>query len=112
LPEVILVVLGSHESRLPSPFSVRAHQDSRKAPSVVLNRRTPFAAGETKETQQRYGIETTATDDFGKQCLLARRMCEADVRFVKVNYSNKAATPRWDQHSNLKKHETHAATTV
>ena len=68
-------------------------------------------AGETKETQQRYGIETTATDDFGKQCLLARRMCEAGVRFVQINYSDNAATPRWDQHSNLKKHETHAMAT-
>jgi hypothetical protein len=68
-------------------------------------------AGETKETQQRYGIGTTATDDFGKQCLLARRMCEAGVRFVQINYSDNAATPRWDQHSNLKKHETHAMAT-
>lgn len=66
---------------------------------------------ETKETQQRYGIGMTTTEDFGKQCLLARRMCEAGVRFVQVNYSDNGSNPRWDQHSNLKEHETHARAT-
>jgi hypothetical protein len=66
---------------------------------------------ETKETQQRYGIGESATQDFGRMCLLARRMCEAGVRFVQVNYSDNGPTPRWDQHSNLKQHETHALAT-
>jgi hypothetical protein len=66
---------------------------------------------ETKETQQQYGIGEKATQDFGRMCLLARRMCEAGVRFVQVNYSDNGPTPRWDQHSNLKQHETHALAT-
>ena len=43
-----------------------------------------------------YGIGNRATDSFGRQCLLARRMAEAGVRFIELNYGN------WDQHRNLK----------
>ena len=50
---------------------------------------------ETKETQSRYGIDQSATKDYGRMCLLARRMCEAGVRFVQVNYADNAPTPRW-----------------
>ena len=66
---------------------------------------------ESKQTQAKYGIGNGPTNDFGRMCLMARRMCEAGVRFVQVNYSDNAATPRWDQHSNLKMHETHALAT-
>jgi hypothetical protein len=53
---------------------------------------------ETKETLDLYGIDQEPTDDFGRQCLLARRFAEAGVRFVQVSHSYK-----WDQHGNLKK---------
>ena len=56
-----------------------------------------------------YGIGQTATDDFGRQCLLARRLSESGVRFVQVNYSDNTTTPKWDQHSKLQQdHPTHA----
>lgn len=51
---------------------------------------------ETKATKDLYGIGDRATDDFGRKCLLARRMVEAGVRFVEVTHGN------WDQHFNLK----------
>jgi hypothetical protein len=35
------------------------------------------------------------TDDFGRKCLLARRMAEAGVRFIEIAHGN------WDQHFNL-----------
>ena len=53
---------------------------------------------ETAATKSIYGIDEKHTDDFGKQCLLARRMVERGVRFVSVNYSDESANPRWDQH--------------
>lgn len=65
-------------------------------------------ASETPETLALYGINEKETDNFGRQCLLARRMCEAGVRFVQVNYSDNTNNPAWDQHSNLKKHGDHA----
>ena len=46
--------------------------------------------------RQAYGIGNRATESFGRQCLLARRMAEAGVRFIELNYGN------WDQHRTLK----------
>ncbi len=63
---------------------------------------------ESQETQALYGIGQKATDNFGRQCLLARRLCEAGVRFVQVNYGDNTNNPAWDQHSNLPKHGDHA----
>jgi hypothetical protein len=65
-------------------------------------------AQETKATQALYGIGTPETDNFGRQCLLARRFCEAGVRFIQVTYGDSTANPAWDQHSNLPKHADHA----
>jgi len=65
-------------------------------------------AQETKETQRLYGIGEKSTDNFGRQCLMARRLAEAGVRYVQVNYGDNTANPAWDQHSNLPKHADHA----
>jgi hypothetical protein len=63
---------------------------------------------ESQETRDLYGIDDPKTESFGKKCLLARRMSEAGVRFIQVNYGDNSANPAWDQHSNLPKHATHA----
>lgn len=65
-------------------------------------------ARETSTTLASYGIGEKETDDFGRQCLMARRLCEQGVRFVQVTYGDNTANPRWDQHSNLPKHADHA----
>ncbi len=62
---------------------------------------------ESKETLQSYGIGDKATDSFGRQCLIARKLVEAGVRFVQVNYSNDSSPP-WDQHSKIEQHAIHA----
>jgi hypothetical protein len=66
---------------------------------------------ETKETLRLYGIGDKATDEFGRQCLLARRFAEAGVRYIQISYADNGTNPRWDQHSNLKDHEKHALAT-
>ena len=53
-------------------------------------------SGESEATQALYGIGNDATDDFGKQCLMARRMVESGVRFVEVTNGD------WDHHRNLR----------
>jgi hypothetical protein len=63
---------------------------------------------ETKETQALYGIGEKETDNFGRQCLMARRLAEAGVRYVQINYGDNSANPAWDQHSNLPRHADHA----
>jgi hypothetical protein len=68
-------------------------------------------AGETEATKKLYGIGEKPTDEFGRQCLLARRLAEAGVRYIQVNYSDNGNMPKWDQHSNIKNHELHARAT-
>jgi hypothetical protein len=63
---------------------------------------------ESKATQALYGIGEPATDSFGRQCLLARRLCEAGVRYLQVTYGDSTANPAWDQHSDMPKHAIHA----
>jgi len=63
---------------------------------------------ESEGTLKQYGIGEKETDGYGRKCLLARRLCEAGVRFVQVNYGDNTANPAWDQHSNLPKHSEHA----
>lgn len=76
-----------------------------------MQRNAPGAldlAKESASTLALYGIGGKETDDFGRQCLMARRLCEEGVRFVQVTYGDNTANPRWDQHSNLIKHADHA----
>ena len=68
-------------------------------------------ASETAETQRLYGIGRPQTDNFGKQCLMARRLLESGVRYVQVTYGDNSDNPAWDQHSNLAQHGTHAMAT-
>jgi hypothetical protein len=63
---------------------------------------------ESKATLGLYGVGAKETDTFGRQCLMARRLCESGVRFVQVTYGDNSANPAWDQHSNLPKHADHA----
>jgi hypothetical protein len=48
--------------------------------------------GETRETLDLYGIDQGESDDFGRQCLLARRFAEAGVRFIELTHQD------WDHH--------------
>ena len=66
---------------------------------------------ESEQTQRMYGIGSKETDDFGRQCLMARRLAEAGVRYIQVNYGDNSDNPRWDQHSNITEHAKHAFAT-
>jgi len=65
-------------------------------------------SGETSATLDMYGLNAKETADFGRQCLQARRMAEAGVRFIQVSYADNSSNPRWDQHSKIQKHAIHA----
>ena len=39
---------------------------------------------ETAETQAAYGLDNKETEQFGRQCLMARKMVEEGVRFVQI----------------------------
>ena len=56
-------------------------------------------ARESEATRKLYGLDDPLTEPFGRQCLLARRMVERGVRFVKVLHG--AGGDRWDDHGNI-----------
>jgi hypothetical protein len=53
---------------------------------------------ESDATKKLYGLDDPKTANFGRQCLMARRLAESGVRFVQCSHSYK-----WDQHGDLKK---------
>jgi len=55
---------------------------------------------ESQATRELYGLDEAVTANFGRQCLLARRLSERGVRFVQVTHSNSEV--QWDQHSDLR----------
>lgn len=91
----------------------RAHLAERGADDVLESRIRSFelafrmqmeaplvldVTGESTATKALYGLDDARTENFGRQCLMARRLAEAGVRFVQVTHSYK-----WDQHENLKR---------
>ena len=50
---------------------------------------------ESKATLDKYGIKSPKDANFARNCLLARRLIERDVRFVQLFHE------AWDQHGNL-----------
>jgi hypothetical protein len=67
-----------------------AFRMQREAPGVM------DIENEPAHIQALYGIGNEVTDNYGRQCLLARRFAEAGVRYIQVSTPNV-----WDQHSNL-----------
>jgi hypothetical protein len=58
---------------------------------------------ESPATRALYGIDDKVTADFGRNCLVARRMLERGVRFVQVWSGADNGFPRrnWDSHENI-----------
>jgi hypothetical protein len=65
-----------------------------EAPAVFDISREPQAI------QELYGVGGIGTDDFGRRCLLARRLVEKGVRFV-VLVSGGPAISQWDAHEDI-----------
>ena len=88
---------GALEGRIES-FEL-AYRMQSTAPAVM------DLALESDATKKLYGIDEAKTENFGRQCLLARRFAQAGVRFIQCTHSYK-----WDQHGDLRNgHTTNAA---
>jgi hypothetical protein len=61
---------------------------------------------ESAATLDMYGVGKGAADNFGRQCLLARRFAEAGVRYVELCHAN------WDQHGGLRANLTRNCTSI
>ena len=57
--------------------------------------------GETAATRALYGLDNKTTADFGRRCLMARRMVESGVRFVELMVPVVHGSSPFDSHTNL-----------
>jgi hypothetical protein len=60
-------------------------------------------SGESRATRDLYGLDQAVTADFGRNCLVARRLLERGVRFVQVWSGADNGFPRrnWDSHEDI-----------
>jgi Protein of unknown function (DUF1501) len=60
--------------------------------------------GETAETRSLYGLDRPETVDFGRSCLIGRRLLERGVRFVQLFSGGTFGSPRrnWDGHEDMR----------
>jgi hypothetical protein len=68
-------------------------------------------ARESEETKRLYGMDRKASEAFGRNCLLARRLLERGVRFVQLFHGGAFGSPRinWDAHEDIvENHRTQA----
>ncbi len=83
-----------------------AYQMQQHAPEAV-----DFSQ-ETEDTLQLYGLDQPRTADFGRRCLLARRLVERGVRFIQMYSGGAHNDDNWDAHGDLvKNHSYHAGNT-
>ncbi len=69
-------------------------------------------AKESQETLDLYGIDGSRTEDFGRKCLLARRLVERGVRFIQIYSGGAHNDDNWDAHTDIvKNHSKHAGNT-
>ncbi|MBL4886118.1 MAG: DUF1501 domain-containing protein [Planctomycetaceae bacterium] len=65
---------------------------------------------ESKQTLDDYGVGTKPTDEFGRNCLVARRLVERGVRFVQLYSGGGHLEDTWDAHKSIESnHGLHAA---
>jgi hypothetical protein len=61
---------------------------------------------ETEATKQLYGLDNPKCRDFGRQCLMGRRLLERGVRFVQIYSGGDGNPTSWDAHSKLVQNHT------
>ncbi len=71
-------------------------------------------ANETEATKKLYGLDAPATEGFGRNCLMARRLLEKGVRFVQLFHGGAFGSPRvnWDGHENIVDNHTKQAASM
>jgi len=73
-----------------SNFELAARMQSAAREALDVNQ-------ETKATHELYGLNDKETEEYGRRCLIARRMVERGVRFVQLFTKNQY----WDHHGSI-----------
>ncbi|MEM7383299.1 MAG: DUF1501 domain-containing protein [Verrucomicrobiota bacterium] len=66
-------------------------------------------SGESQETLDLYGVGRQPTDEYGRNCLIARRLVERGVRFIQLYSGGGHLEETWDAHAGIESnHGQHA----
>ncbi len=80
-----------------------------------MQKHAPEAVDLSKEPEhikEMYGLGEQRTQDFGRKCLLARRLVERGVRFIQIYSGGGHNDDNWDAHTDMKRnHNFHAGNT-
>src|SRR5215208_7364669 len=69
-------------------------------------------AKESVKTQEMYGLDDKLTADFGRKCLITRRLLERGVRFIQLYSGGGHIEDTWDGHNDcIANHTLHAGET-
>ena len=67
---------------------------------------------ESKKTHERYGLDNPRTEDFGRKCLITKRLLEKGVRYIQLYSGGGHIEDTWDGHTDcISNHKLHAAET-
>jgi hypothetical protein len=102
--ETIDLIRALNEKNLPGEDAEFAARISAYDTAFKMQTEAPQVfdlSKEPKETLEMYGVGDPKTDDYGRRCLLARRMVEKGVRYVCVVAGGGNGDTEWDAHSNI-----------
>ncbi len=101
---------GHHESRIDnSDLAARmasyelAYNMQAEAPEAI------DLDSEPEHVKKLYGMDEERTEDFGRKCLMARRLVERGVRFVQIYSGGAHNDANWDAHGDLEDNHNHHA---
>ena len=102
----------SHLAARPGGHELQSRMQSYEL-AYLMQAEAPEAvdlATETEATLKAYGIGSEPTDEFGRNCLVARRLVERGVRFIQLYSGGGHLEETWDAHESIEKnHGRHAA---
>jgi hypothetical protein len=104
--DLALAMSRQHRQRHPGDdllvARVRAYELAARMQRAVPE--VASVATESAATQSLYGLDRPDTADFGRACLMARRLLERGVRFVQLFSGGTFGSPRrnWDGHEDMR----------
>ncbi len=103
--QLLQLLNRQHAARSPDDSRLEARIESYElAARMQLSAPEAFdLSRETEATHREYGLGDEITEDFGRRCLLARRLIERGTRFVQVWSGPQGATDNWDNHGSISK---------
>jgi len=105
---------AEHQAARPSNSNLAARIASFEL-AYNMQKHAPEAVDLSKEPEhvkEMYGLDQQRTQDFGRKCLLARRLVERGVRFIQIYSGGGHNDDNWDAHGDMKKnHDFHAGNT-